>query len=134
MDPEFSIARYWMLRTWLEVGKVDETIAALEGIVVNEAEYGNIAILAIAYARADRGEEAQRIYNELLEASESRYVPAYHLAAAAAGLGDIDQAFSWLEMAYQERSGWLPWLKQDPLVDSLRADARFDELLEKVGI
>jgi serine/threonine protein kinase len=136
LDPEFSIARYWMLRTWLEVGKVDETIAALEGIVegivLEEGEYGKIAVLVIAYARAGRGEEAQRIYRELSEVSESRYVPPYHLAIAAAGLGDSDQAFSWLDKAYQERSGWLPWLKQDPLADSLRSDARFDDLLEKV--
>jgi eukaryotic-like serine/threonine-protein kinase len=134
MDAEFGMARYWMLRTWLEVGKVSETIAALEESRMEESEYGNIALLAIAYARAGRSEEARRILSELQEASDKRYVPPYHLAMIAANLGDIDQAFTWLDNAYQERSGWLPCLRQDPLADSLRGDARFSDLLERVGL
>jgi eukaryotic-like serine/threonine-protein kinase len=134
MDSEFGMAKYWMLRTWLEVGKVSETIAALEESRKEESEYGNIALLAIAYARGGRSEEAQRILSELREASDTRYVPPYHLAMIAANLGDIDQAFSWLDKAYQEHSGWLPCIRQDPLADNLRGDARFSDLLERVGL
>jgi eukaryotic-like serine/threonine-protein kinase len=134
LDSEFSMARYWMLRTWLETDKVEETIVALKDYRMEESEYGNIAVLAIAYARAGKYDEAQKIFNELSEVTISRYVPPYHLAMIAASLGDTDQAFSWLDKAYQERSGWLPWLKQDPLADSLRADERFSDLLERVGL
>jgi serine/threonine protein kinase/tetratricopeptide (TPR) repeat protein len=134
MDSEFGMARYWMLRTWLEVGQVPETIAALEDSRTEESQYGNIALLAIAYARAGRSEEAQRILSELQEVSDTRYVQPYHLAMIAANLDEIEQAFLWLDKAYQERSGWLPWLKQDPLADSLRGDTRFSDLLERVGL
>ncbi|MCI0665132.1 MAG: tetratricopeptide repeat protein, partial [Acidobacteria bacterium] len=134
MDPEFGLANYWRLRTWLEAGKLAETITALEDIKVKEGNYGMTALLAIARARAGEREEAQKILNDLQELSARHYVPPYYLAMVAASLGDKDQSFTWLEKAYQERSGWIPWLKQDPLADGLRTDARFSDLLRRIGL
>lgn len=134
LDPSFDIAKYWMLRTWLEVGRVSETIPELEALPPEEGQYGYTALLAIAYSRSGRSEDARNILNELRAVADTRYVPPYYLAMIAASVGEIDQAFSWLDNAYQERSGWIPWLKQDPLADGLRADSRFDDLLRKVGL
>jgi hypothetical protein len=55
-------------------------------------------------------------------------------AMIAASLGARDAAFGWLEQAYRERSGWLVFLKHDPLADALCTDARFSELLRRVGL
>ena len=49
------------------------------------------------------------------------------------GLDEKDEAFAWLEKAYQERSWWLVWIKMDPKVDSLRSDARFTDLMRRIG-
>jgi hypothetical protein len=49
-------------------------------------------------------------------------------------LGETDQAFEWLDKAYQEHSFWLPFLKVHPHLDPLRADPRFDVLLARVGL
>ena len=49
------------------------------------------------------------------------------------GLDEKDEAFAWLEKAYQERSWFLVWIKMDPQVDSLRSDARFIDLMRRVG-
>jgi hypothetical protein len=49
------------------------------------------------------------------------------------GLEEKDEAFKWLEKAYQERSWWLIFIKMDPLLDSLRSDARFIDLLRRIG-
>jgi hypothetical protein len=51
-----------------------------------------------------------------------------------AGLGESDQAFEWLERAYQARDPKLPFLKVHPRWDSLRADPRFDDLLRRMGL
>jgi len=49
-----------------------------------------------------------------------------------AGLGDRSAAFEWLEKAYQERSGLMPWLKGEPKWDPLRGDARFADLVRRI--
>jgi hypothetical protein len=58
----------------------------------------------------------------------------HFFAMIAASPGARDAAFGWLEQAYRERSGWLVFLKHDPLADALRTDARFSELLRRVGL
>jgi len=55
-------------------------------------------------------------------------------AAIYARLGDKDQAFSLLNHAYEQRNMWLMNLKVDPRFDNLRSDARFQSLLERVGL
>jgi hypothetical protein len=51
-----------------------------------------------------------------------------------ADLGDKDQAFKWLNIAYQERDFSLIGLKTDFLLDPLRSDPQFAELVRKVGL
>jgi hypothetical protein len=50
-----------------------------------------------------------------------------------AGLGETEQAFRWLDKAVAQRPFWLCWLKLDPRLDGLPADARFRDLLRHVG-
>ncbi|MGA8609209.1 MAG: tetratricopeptide repeat protein [Candidatus Sulfotelmatobacter sp.] len=64
----------------------------------------------------------------------SAYGSAYSIAAAYAELGDKDQAFQWLNTAYQEHDEGLMGLKTDDYLDPLRSDPRFAELVRKVGL
>jgi hypothetical protein len=56
------------------------------------------------------------------------------IAEVYAGLADNDRAFEWLDRAYEERDCQLTWLKLDPMVDGLRGDPRFQDLMCRVGI
>ena len=62
------------------------------------------------------------------------YIPAYWIAELYADLGDKDQAFRWLNTAYQERDSWLVGLRTDFLLDPLRSDPRFVALVRKIGL
>ena len=62
------------------------------------------------------------------------YYSAYNIAALYAALGDKDQAFHWLQTAYQERDWHMEGLKTDFVLDPLRSDPRFVELVRKVGL
>ncbi|HTV66194.1 MAG TPA: protein kinase [Bryocella sp.] len=62
------------------------------------------------------------------------YSSAYEIAQLYADMEDKDQAFQWLNTAYQERGYYLLGLKTDFLLDPLRSDPRFDELVRKVGL
>jgi len=56
------------------------------------------------------------------------------MAIVHEGLGQRDDALEWLKKAYQERSSWLVSLNVEPIFDSLRSDARFQDLLRRVGL
>jgi hypothetical protein len=55
------------------------------------------------------------------------------VASVYVGLGDLEQAFQWLEKACERRE-YLVLLKVGPGFDPLRSDPRFDQLLRKVGL
>jgi len=73
-----------------------------------------------------------------IEARETQrktgYASAYQIAILYADLGDKNKAFRWLNTAYQERDTYLYGLRTDFLLDPLRSDPRFAELVRKVGL
>jgi eukaryotic-like serine/threonine-protein kinase len=62
------------------------------------------------------------------------YSSAFEIAQLYANLGDKDQAFRWLNTAYQERDMGLVGMKTDFGLDPLRSDPRFAELVRKIGL
>jgi tetratricopeptide (TPR) repeat protein len=93
-----------------------------------------IAALGHAYAQSGEPDKANQALAELREMSKQHYISPYLTAVVYLGLGDKDQAFAWLDKAYQDRSSLLIWLKVEPLFDPLRADPRFQDLLRRVGL
>jgi len=69
-----------------------------------------------------------------MDPSQWKPPPAYQIAAIYIALGEVQQAFSWLEKAYEQRSSFLRWLKVDPRFDPVRSDPRFLDLLRRVGL
>jgi hypothetical protein len=63
-----------------------------------------------------------------------RYVSPYFMACAWMGLGDSGQALAYLERTFEEHSAWMAHLKVDPVFDGLRSDAKFANLLQRVGL
>jgi hypothetical protein len=92
------------------------------------------AALGHLYGIAGKADEARAVYEELKARAERAYVPAYDIALVCTGMGWNDQALEYLARAYQERSGWMTYLKVDPRLDPLRRDARFIDLLRRVRL
>jgi TolB-like protein/DNA-binding winged helix-turn-helix (wHTH) protein len=61
-------------------------------------------------------------------------VDAYQIAQVYAWCGENDAAFSWLHRAYRQHDGGLGHLKYDPLLEHVRADPRFGELLREMNL
>jgi adenylate cyclase len=95
---------------------------------------------ALVYARDGQQARAREILNNLKvwgfhKEEGTGLDKGYHLLAwVYAALGDKDDAFYWLEKAYQERTGKLYLLKVHPLADPLRDDPRFTDLLRRIGL
>ena len=56
------------------------------------------------------------------------------MALVCVGLGDKDSAFEWLSRSYEDRSTYMVYAKTDPLLNPIRADPRFTELLRRMGV
>lgn len=56
------------------------------------------------------------------------------MALVYTALGDIDNAFAWLEKSYEKHEESLCSLAVDPKLDILRSDSRFNNLLKKIGL
>lgn len=89
-----------------------------------------ISQLAYSYARAGFEDKAREILEELKH--RTSYVSPYDVATIYMGLGDNDQAFAWFDRACDEHAGWLVFLNHMPRYDSLRADSRFDRLVQRL--
>jgi eukaryotic-like serine/threonine-protein kinase len=135
MDPNYWLAHSVLGRSYEEKGKPDEAIVEFQRALDLEIDVPeNYAMLAHGYAVAGRKNEAIKLVDQLEDMSTKRHVPPYNIAVVYGGLGDKEQAFSWLERAYADRSFYLTWLKYDPQLDSLRSDPRFADLTRRVGL
>ena len=135
LDPNYGMAHAHLAQTYVQKGMYAEALAEFQqGIALSERNPTLLARLGHAYAVAGRRHEATQVLDELLRLSRRSYVPPYSIAQIHAGLGSEDEAFAWLEKAYQERSIYLGNLKSEHTFDSLRSDPRFHDLLRRVGL
>ena len=136
LDPSYSDASWVLARHYLTLGMNHQAIVELQkALIFNKKEPFVLGTLAHAYARAGQREEAQKLVGELKRiVAEREYVPAFSLIYAYVGLDDKEQAFAWLERSYQEHKPKMVWLNVDPLLDPLRPDPRFHDLVRRMGL
>jgi tetratricopeptide (TPR) repeat protein len=135
MDAAFPLAHQRLGMSYVQKRMYPEAIAAFQQ-AANNSNRAPLAIVSLGHAYASSGNrvEAQRVLAELKDLSQHRYISSYGVATIYAALGEIDQAFQWLEKACDERNTELVFLKVDPKLDPLRDDPRFDELVRRVRI
>jgi len=137
LDSSFSDARLVLARAYLTQGMYQQAIAELqEALVVSEREPLVLGALANVYARAGQRGEALKLLGELkrIEVQEHGYVSRFGIIWAYAGLGHKEQAFAWLERASEEHRDRIVWLNVDVLLEPLRSDPRFHDLVRRVGL
>jgi len=74
------------------------------------------------------------VLEELIDRSRREYVPSTCFVWIHTALGQEDEAFEWLERAYEAKDFDLFFLNVDPDYEPLRDDPRFDDLLRRVGL
>jgi serine/threonine-protein kinase len=88
--------------------------------------------LGFVEAVAGKIDEAKKIKLELLSQMKTKYVPAYDLAVISLGLGEDQEALQYLELAFKNREPWMPFIGMNPLFASLKDNARFQSLVQKM--
>jgi serine/threonine-protein kinase len=122
-----------LAQVYLMKGMPDEAIRELlKASAIGGRTSGVLSLLGYAYATAGKQAEAQKMLAELNEMSKQAYVSPYDLAILYVGLGDKNRAIEQLNRAYDDRAGWIIYLKVEPIFDPLRSDPRFAELLSRM--
>ncbi|HEV8135021.1 MAG TPA: winged helix-turn-helix domain-containing protein [Pyrinomonadaceae bacterium] len=135
MDSNSGFTHWALGRALLAQGKFNEAIAEFQkAIPLSGDSPDEPAELARAYALAGRRDEALKIIGELNKLSEHKHVSPTGIAATYGALGDKNQAFAFLNKAFDERDFVLIMLKVEPMLDPLRSDPRFAELVRRIGL
>ena len=105
-----------------------------EALVLPGAATYTHVTLSLALARAGDTSYAEQTLKELEQKRIDDYVSPVELATLEVARGHNDSALDWMEEAYRERRGWLAYLNVHPVVDPLRNEPRFSELVERMGL
>src|SRR6266581_778404 len=132
LDPNYFYLDSNLAAAYREKGNFAEAIALYTK--AQEATHFPSSGLAITYTRMGRQMEARNILAQLLQAREKRYVSAPVIAAVYVAFGDKEEAFRWLERAFEEHSGILQWIAFLPEFRPLHSDARVPHLLRRSGV
>jgi tetratricopeptide (TPR) repeat protein len=129
MDPNFPIGYMIQANVFQDRGMHDKAIEAMQMAVKAYPllRWG----LGEIYAKAGRIEEARGILAELTERPPSPW-KAWYMAVNCIALGDLDEAFRWLE--YEPHHAWAAWIRVIPGLKSLRQDPRFPDLLRRMNL
>ena len=130
----FPQAHYWTGLGYIGKGQYGKAIAEFEKrLSISSDNMVTKPHLGYAYAMAGRRDQAEKILTELKVLKQPQVSP-YMIAMIYVSLDQKDQAFVWLETAYQEHSRSLWGLKVNPAWDDLRADPRFGNLLHRIKL
>lgn len=119
-----------------QIGEHDAAVAEYRRAVRALGGMQPVVVALLGHARGAAGDRsgALEALRELEEMSRARYVPAEYRALVHVGLGENEAALRWLEEAYRNRSGAMVYLNVEPMLDPLRADPRYRELVARVGL
>jgi TolB-like protein/Tfp pilus assembly protein PilF len=135
MDPTFVPAHLVLGQAYEQKGMLPEAIAELErAVTLSGRRPVYLASLAHAYGLAGKRTQALKLLQDLKAMSQHIFVSSYDLALAHLGMGEKAEALALLSQAVDERSPRVAFLRVEPRLDRLRANARFAALMSRVSM
>jgi TolB-like protein/DNA-binding winged helix-turn-helix (wHTH) protein/Tfp pilus assembly protein PilF len=136
LDPNYIVAYYFRGVAYLKESMHKESMREFEkAVAISPSDMVALTGLGYGYAVTGKRVEARKVLDKLNALSKQQYVSAVWRAKIYAGLEDKDKAFEWLEKAYEDRSiVSVGYIKTNPMFDTLRADARFADLLRRTNL
>jgi len=135
LDPDHFMLHYVLGRSHMRLGSHEKAIAHLESAKMGGSGMPLMdAALGLAYAVTGRLQQARQLAETFKAAGDRRYIPPTYVGMIYAGLGHNEEALVWLEKAFAERADGLTWLNVEPMLDDLRSDPRYQDLIRRIGL
>jgi len=135
MEPTFFPAHWGLGLSYLEKSMFEEAISELRVAVSLSGEsLMMLAALGYAYAVAGKKSHAKSVLAQLKKSARRRYVPPFEMAALCAALGEMDEAFTWFQNAFDKHTAYLIYIKVDPRLLGRNLDPRLRGLAKRVGL
>jgi serine/threonine-protein kinase len=129
LQPTAAGSHRWQVFVAIQRG--DGETALREAELEPNEHYRHFELALAHYARGDRP-AADAALAELI--TKDRNVMAYQIAEVYAWRSETDKAFEWLQVSLDNHDTGLLSLMIDPLVQGLRHDARYNDVLTKIGL
>jgi TolB-like protein len=129
LQPSASSSHRWQVL--VAVLRGDGETALREAQLEPDEGFRPFELALAQYVRGDR-KAADAALAELV--ANSRNGLAYQIAEVYAVRGEIDKAFEWLQISFDNHDGGTLSLSVDPLLRGLRDDPRYKNLLVKLGL
>jgi tetratricopeptide (TPR) repeat protein len=135
INPDFWVAHLFLGKAYLLGGQTEPGLASLQrAAAMSGGSAWTTGPLGYALAQSGRGGEARRVLEELIAKSRSGYVSPAAIALVLVGLGDLEQAFDWLDKAHRVRDTRLVYLQAEHRWAPLRTEPRFVALAKKLAL
>jgi TolB-like protein/Tfp pilus assembly protein PilF/predicted Ser/Thr protein kinase len=138
IDPSFSRAHFTLSVAYVLLAKYELSLEEWEKAATLAKDANDLALVEAAKREYPKSGFRGALKSALVlqqEQAKRTYVDPAWIAGQYALLGEKDQAFTWLEKAYAEKSGFIGSnLKPNPYFDSLRSDPRYTDLLKRMGL
>ncbi|MCY7345235.1 MAG: tetratricopeptide repeat protein, partial [Pyrinomonadaceae bacterium] len=135
VQPNHPMVRIFRSSVLFYSGRENEGIEIIQDVLENNPQMDGIRpMLAIFLAHTGRTEEAKaQLTEEARGLSKADHDMAYWMTSASAQLGEIDEAFYWMERAVKLGNENKFWYEHDKMLAPLRQDARFAEVIARIG-
>ncbi len=135
LDPTNWVHHHTLGIGYEGTGKLPEAISEYQQAIAMSGDSESVVGLAHAYRAMGKKAEAEKTLRDLEGKAKASSASPYTMATIYAGLNENEKAFEFLEKAYSEKSLDLAWsIRSDMLLDSLRTDPRFQDLLRRIGL
>lgn len=131
MDPTFWPAYHNLAQAYAAINQFDDALKVLGHSATLQKAPAENATLGYVYARTGRLNETNDLLKQELASYKRGEGSAYNIAVMYGALGRKDEAFHWLDRDYDLRDTALLSIKVDPLLEPLRDDPRFTELVRR---
>ena len=133
-NPEFPPLYVFRSHVYWHQGNVDGFVADWVMARNRSGRADEAEAFAEGYRKAKLKGACTAAITLIKSRSQKEYVSPYEIALLYGAMEDREQAFAWLEKAYQDHSARLEYIKQEDVFEPLHSDPRYGDLLRRMGL